>query len=193
MYLQKVGNKQKNFFVDVLEVTDENSKIRIRIHKPKVWIRGSGPRFHDSATLKKTIKQRLPTINTEDKQTHVPVPYHIRQIAEKKICIYKKKNHHYFNVVMPQLAFIQSKVIILYLYRSCEFRSRWHNCRIRNKKQTYFLKRIRMSNLRNTSLVINLPLSYLSRVPAINVKEAYKHAQTSSQVYFVGTKEDHAH
>jgi hypothetical protein len=37
MYLQKVGNKHKKieknkFFVDVLKVTDENSRIRIRIY-----------------------------------------------------------------------------------------------------------------------------------------------------------------
>jgi hypothetical protein len=103
---------------------------------------------------KKPWNRGRPTINTED-QTHVPVPvpYHIRQIAEKKICIYK--HHHYFNVVMPHLAFIQSKVIILYLYRSCEFRSRWHNYRIRNKRQTYFVLRIRMSNIRNLCLVMN--------------------------------------
>jgi len=36
IYLQKVGNKQKKlkkiwFFVDDLKVTDENSRIRIRI------------------------------------------------------------------------------------------------------------------------------------------------------------------
>jgi hypothetical protein len=43
MYLQKVISK-KYFFVDILKVTDENSRIRIRIriHKSEVWIRGSG-------------------------------------------------------------------------------------------------------------------------------------------------------
>ncbi len=52
------SNKQKKwFFVDVLKVTDENSRIRIRIsiriYYSEVWIRGSGfaPKFHGSATL----------------------------------------------------------------------------------------------------------------------------------------------
>ncbi len=43
------GNKQKNsekreFSVNVLKVTDKNSRIRIRIriHESDVWIRGSG-------------------------------------------------------------------------------------------------------------------------------------------------------
>ncbi len=53
-------NKQKNFektkfFVDILKVTEENSRIRIRtrIHYSEVWIRGSGSvqKFHVSATL----------------------------------------------------------------------------------------------------------------------------------------------
>ncbi len=56
------SNKQKTFFlnlffVGVLKVNDENSKIRIRIriHLSEVWIRGSGsgstPTCHRSATL----------------------------------------------------------------------------------------------------------------------------------------------
>jgi hypothetical protein len=55
MYLQKVISKKN--FVDVLKVTDENSRvrIRIRIHQSEVWIRGSGsgsiPKFNGSATL----------------------------------------------------------------------------------------------------------------------------------------------
>ncbi len=57
MHLQKVISKKnfkkKQFFVDVLKVTDENSRIRIRIHETDVWIRGSGstPQFAGSATL----------------------------------------------------------------------------------------------------------------------------------------------
>jgi hypothetical protein len=50
------SKKQKNsarkfVFVDVLKVTDENSKIRI--HYSEIWIHGSGsaPKFHGSATL----------------------------------------------------------------------------------------------------------------------------------------------
>jgi hypothetical protein len=50
------SNKQK-IFVDVLKVTYENSRIRIRIliriHKSEVWIPGSGSiqKFHGSTTL----------------------------------------------------------------------------------------------------------------------------------------------
>ncbi len=62
MYLLKVISK---IFVDVLKVTDENSRIRIRvriqIHKSEVWIRGSGsvPKFHGFATLVKgTVVER---------------------------------------------------------------------------------------------------------------------------------------
>jgi hypothetical protein len=41
MYLQKVI--AINFFVvDVLKVTHENNRIRIRIHYSEVWILGSG-------------------------------------------------------------------------------------------------------------------------------------------------------
>ncbi len=54
------SNKQENFFlhqffVGVLKVNDENSRIRIRIHLSEAWIRGSGsgftPKCHGSATL----------------------------------------------------------------------------------------------------------------------------------------------
>jgi hypothetical protein len=50
MLLQKVLISKKIFFVDVLKVTDENS--RILIYWSEVWIRGSGsvPKFHGSAT-----------------------------------------------------------------------------------------------------------------------------------------------
>jgi hypothetical protein len=53
MCLQKVVRKKT--FVDVLKVTDVNSRIRIciRIHFSEVWIRGSGPKLHGSATLVK--------------------------------------------------------------------------------------------------------------------------------------------
>ncbi len=60
MYLQKVisrKNKNKNlFFVGILRVYDENSRIRIRIHLSEAWIRGSGsgstPKCHGSGTLR---------------------------------------------------------------------------------------------------------------------------------------------
>jgi hypothetical protein len=49
---------KKSFLVDVLKVTDENRRIRIRIriHLSDVWIRGSGSalKFHGSATLRRT-------------------------------------------------------------------------------------------------------------------------------------------
>ncbi len=52
------SKKQKNFFlnqffVGVLKVNDEKSRIRIRIHQSEAWIRGSGsmPICHGSATL----------------------------------------------------------------------------------------------------------------------------------------------
>jgi hypothetical protein len=56
-YLQKVIIK-KIFLADILKVTDENSRIRIRIrmqiriNKPEVWICGSESvqKFHGSAT-----------------------------------------------------------------------------------------------------------------------------------------------
>ncbi len=54
MYLQKVGNKQKNFFVGVL-VKDENSRIRswIQIHwsnaHPRIRIRTKMSRIHSTA------------------------------------------------------------------------------------------------------------------------------------------------
>ncbi len=50
------SNKQKLFFVDVLKVTDKNSRFRIRIHYLEEWIRESGsvPKFHGSATLEAT-------------------------------------------------------------------------------------------------------------------------------------------
>jgi hypothetical protein len=51
-YLQKViskKKKKKKLFVDVLKVTDENSRIRIRIriHWSELWVHGSGfvPQF----------------------------------------------------------------------------------------------------------------------------------------------------
>ncbi len=48
--------ENENFFVDVLKVTDEISRIRIRIYLSEVWIRGSEsvPKFHGSATLIQT-------------------------------------------------------------------------------------------------------------------------------------------
>ncbi len=49
------SNKQNTFlfFVGVLKVNDENSRIRIRIHKSEAWIRRSrpGPKCHGSAKL----------------------------------------------------------------------------------------------------------------------------------------------
>jgi hypothetical protein len=70
------SNKQKNFFlnwffVDILEVKDENSRIRIRIriliriHLSEAWIRGSRsgsgstPKCHGSATLRSYIAQKI--------------------------------------------------------------------------------------------------------------------------------------
>ncbi len=53
----KRQNLEQNFFVDVLNVTDESNRIRISIriwiHYSEVWIRGSGsvPKFHGSARL----------------------------------------------------------------------------------------------------------------------------------------------
>ncbi len=46
---------KKKLFVDVLKVTDENS--RIRIHQSEVWSCGSGsiPKFHGSATLDTSV------------------------------------------------------------------------------------------------------------------------------------------
>ncbi len=64
-YLQKVPNQQKNFskfFVGILNVDDENSRIRIRIriHLSEAWIRGSRsrhtPKCHGSATLPATTQ-----------------------------------------------------------------------------------------------------------------------------------------
>jgi hypothetical protein len=58
-YLQKVLSKkmfkQKWFFVGILKVNDEKSRIRIRIHYSESWIRGSGstPKCHGSGTLQK--------------------------------------------------------------------------------------------------------------------------------------------
>ncbi len=48
MYLQKVLSKNLEFFFDVLKVTDEKSRIRIRIriHWSEVWISGSGDPYH---------------------------------------------------------------------------------------------------------------------------------------------------
>ncbi len=45
------------FFVGVLKVNDENSRIRIRIHYSEAWIRGPGstPKCHGSATLPATL------------------------------------------------------------------------------------------------------------------------------------------
>jgi hypothetical protein len=55
MYLQEVEKLfEKNlFFVGVLKVNDENSRIRIRIYYSEAWIRGSGstPKCHGSGTL----------------------------------------------------------------------------------------------------------------------------------------------
>jgi hypothetical protein len=59
MYLQKIISKKtflKNkFFIDKLKVTNENSRIRIRIriHYSEIWIHGSGsvPKFHGYETL----------------------------------------------------------------------------------------------------------------------------------------------
>ncbi len=62
------SNKQKNLFLAILKVTDEN-RIRIRIHQSEVRIRGSGcesaPKCHGSATLVfKTIKTTPKTPKT---------------------------------------------------------------------------------------------------------------------------------
>ncbi len=66
MHLQKVISKKtwkKLIFVDVLKVTDENSRIRIRIriHQSEVCGSGSGPiqKFHGSATLNTTMPTSL--------------------------------------------------------------------------------------------------------------------------------------
>jgi hypothetical protein len=65
MYLQKVlvPNMQKNFlqklfFVGVLKVNDENSRILIQIHLSEAWIPGSGstPKCHGSVTLLERLK-----------------------------------------------------------------------------------------------------------------------------------------
>jgi hypothetical protein len=61
MYLQTVisrKNKIKNlFFVGILKVYDENSRILIRIHLSEAWLRGSGSgstsNCHGSGTLLK--------------------------------------------------------------------------------------------------------------------------------------------
>jgi hypothetical protein len=59
-YLQKeIGIKK--FFAGILMVTDETSRIRIRIRiwirQSEAWIRGSGstPKCHGSGTLLKTL------------------------------------------------------------------------------------------------------------------------------------------
>ncbi len=66
MYLQKVICRNTfftQFFVSVLKVNDENTRIRIRIwiriHQSDAWIRGSGsgstPKQHGSATLVSSV------------------------------------------------------------------------------------------------------------------------------------------
>ncbi len=57
MYLQKVISRKtiflNKFFVGVLKVNDENSRIRIRIPQLETWIpeSGSTPKYHGSGTL----------------------------------------------------------------------------------------------------------------------------------------------
>ena len=60
MHLQKVIRRTKFlpkylFFYGILEVNEENSRIRIRIHWSEAWIRGSSsgstPKCFGSATL----------------------------------------------------------------------------------------------------------------------------------------------
>jgi hypothetical protein len=65
----------EQFFVGVLKVNDENSRIRIRIHWSKAWIRGSGsgstPKFHGSATLPQGIRVLFQTCIPDDVQHRV--------------------------------------------------------------------------------------------------------------------------
>jgi hypothetical protein len=51
--MQKNKKIKISFFVGILKVSDENRRIRIRIHLSEAWIPGSGstPKCHGSATL----------------------------------------------------------------------------------------------------------------------------------------------
>ncbi len=94
------SNKQKNFkykfLVAIFKVTDENSRmgIRIRTHESEVWIPGSGsvPKCHRSATLvtkTSTALQILPGHDTGRLASHVVFagtfpPLHSRLVAKAR-------------------------------------------------------------------------------------------------------------
>ncbi len=97
MYLQKVIAKKTFFylfFVGILKVNDENS--RIRIHYSEAWIRGSrsgsAPKCHGSATLSRTVPMFLTSLVDPEKtnrwriqkETHLTV---IQGVRTRKLSV----------------------------------------------------------------------------------------------------------
>jgi hypothetical protein len=72
MYLQKVISKKnsgkKLFFVGILKVTTEKSRIRIRKSVVLIRVSGSAPKFHGSTTLIVMYRTVHGNVQTTSKQ-----------------------------------------------------------------------------------------------------------------------------